>query len=219
MDVRRIVSLGPAEIQQALDRAKARYARHQNPSYAHYPNAPVGHLRGALGELAVKKWLEGLGCPFEAPGLKKDSPPDFLIRGPQGQLGIEVKTWSSAHWERLGRCISPKQYELFLQNDVDIVLWAILDEIDEEGQGFLGRNDQPWDQIEEKLKEEIDQGLEVILAGWVWLVEVEEWGEPRPTGYPGRETLNYQAPTEGQPMGRLERLLQRYCIKKVDSRE
>jgi hypothetical protein len=174
-------------------------------------------LRGALGELAVKKWLEGLGCPFEAPGLDRDSPPDFLIRGSRGQLGIEVKTWSSAHWERLGRCISPTQYNLFSKNNVDIVLWAILDEIDEEGRGFLGRNDQPWEEIEEKLKERIDQGLEVILPGWVWLVEVEEWGEPRLTGYPGRETRNYQAPNEGQPIVRLERLLRRCC--EVHSRE
>jgi len=93
---------------------------------------------------------------------------------------------------------------------VDILLWAILDEIDEEGRGFLGRNDQPWEEIERKLEEVIDEGLEVILPGWVWLVEVEEWGEARLTGYPGREILNHQAPNEGQPIVRLERLLKRY---------
>ncbi|MCS6894914.1 MAG: hypothetical protein NZZ60_02040 [Bacteroidia bacterium] len=204
------VSLHRQAILDAVRVAEDRHTRWQSYQKPHYPNKPLTHLRGALGEIAAEKWLSEQGVDF-MPCFRKQSSeknkPDFLIYPRKAiYLNMEVKTWSAAHWLPLGRCITPKQLHILSEiKCVDILLWLVVH--DEEFIQNLPAN-AAWEEIHQALG-----GVSVVditLAGWNWLVEVNDW-TLKPTGHGEEKILNYQAElSDMHDTGTLVKLLRRW---------
>lgn len=205
------VYLTQAEImEQGLPLAQGRFERWRDRQEFHYPNFPMTHLRGALGELAVEKWLTESRVDFipyfrqpEVEGHK----PDFILHLPQSLfVGVEVKTWAERYWLDMGRCITPKQlFTLSETKSVDIILWVIMHE-PEPFQSYTSQT--PWSAIRTAFR--TVGRVYFTLAGWNWLVEVDKW-KLRETGPESGKILNYQADLKDlHSIEILERLLRRW---------
>lgn len=206
------ILLSKSHLDDTLEIARSRYERWKKNTAAHYENHPLTHFRGALGEVAVEEWMhqKGIKAISKFREEKEASFPDFIIPLiPECiEVGIDVKTWAGIHWTKLGRCISPNQYEFLRQKRTDIILWAMTDDV-----FFWGKaSEVSWEKIEENIQKVLASergGLDVTLWGWSWLLEVPDWPLVA-TGY-NEKRENYQAPLERlHDMTLLERFLNQW---------
>jgi hypothetical protein len=88
-------------------------------------NSPVQHLVGKLGELATKKHLSvpqlRVYPYFE--NVVRSGPSDISVEFHDASIHIEVKSWRTKDWPRLGRCIRPEQFRKILSHR-NIVMWC-----------------------------------------------------------------------------------------------
>ncbi|MFV2044929.1 MAG: hypothetical protein ACC700_17045, partial [Anaerolineales bacterium] len=98
----------------------------------HYNNRFNSHFKGKIGELAVEAFLmnqEMRNTPhFRSPESEVLCDIEIEARAMGTRCRIEVKTWSSIHWDKLGRCVSVYQFGR-LRQKADRIVWAIVDEL------------------------------------------------------------------------------------------
>jgi hypothetical protein len=126
-------------------------------------NGPYGawnagrQVTGRLGEIACLRWInkhswlaaQGL---IAAAGFA-ESGADVLVSG----HGVEVKTFRRRWWQQYGPCVSANQLEAIVRNSTVISFWTLPD---------LPADASP------------DRPSHVTCRGWVFTVEIEEFGEP-----------------------------------------
>ncbi len=115
-----LVTLDQADLEVAFQLANSTFERYKN-LYGYYNNTPNSHLKGRLGELAVQKYLLGLGVALDPVfrDLTRDKECDIDVVG----CRLEVKTWSAVHWLDLGRCIAARQLPA-LSAKADAIVWC-----------------------------------------------------------------------------------------------
>lgn len=166
------VSLTSDQIQQARQLAKASYNQFKQRS-GYYTNTPQTHFIGKLGEIGALCCLEGVGLTCQAvfEDTKRLQECDIIVRE---TVRVEVKTWSSIHWDELGRCIAAGQIGA-LECKCDVVLWCVVsaDGLDPEHQAA-------------------EESCDVRVAGWSEVSDIRD-APMRVTGYGGMpQVMNYQ---------------------------
>ena len=139
------------------------------PGY--YYNTPDSHFRGKIGELACAQWAENSGVPCEP--IFKDAnrmqESDLRLGDPRAHR-IEVKTWNTAFWQNLGRCVAVNQMP-GIRAKADAVIWCVT-------------------------PDSIASGTTVAIAGWNTVAEIAQlppiWTGP----VGGRQVHNHQVPVE-----------------------
>jgi hypothetical protein len=170
------IELAIEDVQWAAQVARSSFARWAGQE-GYYDNRLNSHFKGKLGEVAVEKFLL-------AQNLKLDSHFRFSDRENLSDIvvkinryrkisRVEVKTWSSAYWQELGRCISVEQYP-DLQKKADVIIWCIVDTADMQK---ITDNPTP---------------LKAFLAGWTKMEDIAK-APIKLTGSGGmRKIENYQ---------------------------
>ena len=91
----------------------------------HYRNQWTSHLVGRLGEVAAEQCFSNRGLAvlahFRFP--EREAMCDIEIAATR----FDVKTWSAAFWNDLGRCVAVNQLPV-LERKADCVLWCVLHE-------------------------------------------------------------------------------------------
>jgi hypothetical protein len=126
------IELSIEDVQWAAHVARSSFARWAGqPGY--YDNRLNSHFKGKLGELAVEKFLLGknlkLDSHFRFPDRENLSDIVVKIKGYRKISRVEVKTWSSAHWQELGRCVSVDQYP-DLKKKADVIIWCVVNVVE-----------------------------------------------------------------------------------------
>lgn len=115
------VVISREQYQVAESLATETFAIYKN-SKGHYNNTANTHLRGKIGELAVSAWLDSNEIAHEAVFRDKNRMAEADILA--GQAFLEVKTWDTAYWADLGRCIAVDQLAK-LKNKASRVVWCV----------------------------------------------------------------------------------------------
>lgn len=81
---------------------------------------PVAAQRGALGELAAKKHLRGLGLKFLTANFRsRRGEIDLVFRDAECLIFVEVKTRSSENWTRPAAAVNARKRRLLSQTALD----------------------------------------------------------------------------------------------------
>lgn len=90
-------------------------------------NKVRGHYVGKLGEVAAQKMFKTKGirsiANFALPNHQNEADiflPDYHDDG----VRIEVKTWRSQEWSKMGRAIRCRQWDKIYEN-TDMILWCV----------------------------------------------------------------------------------------------
>lgn len=144
-----------------VEQTLARYGSRKG----YYRNTNNSHLVGRSGELAVANVLtskgESIEIAFSDPN--RDAMADIVWR----QLQVDVKTWTDSYWEKWGRCIAVKQYEV-LKSKATHIVWCT---------SSILENPNAW---------------RVKLVGWNLVLDISKFPK-RWTGPAGKQVYNYQA--------------------------
>lgn len=107
-----IETITPENLAEAEVLASREARRFRGRSGWYGTNGLAGHLTGKLGEWAVFQWAQRLGIPtrglFRAAAARRSA--DVTLAG----VPIEVKSFRSEVWSRLGGCVSTYQLESIL---------------------------------------------------------------------------------------------------------
>jgi len=131
--------------------------------FGHYRNTANSHLVGRLGEFAAYHQLRKMRLKPVANFININNDRVCDIDSRIGR--IEVKTWSAAHWENWGRCVSVAQYHS-IQRKTDLILWCVAYDVD---------SDNP----------------RIEFKGWNEVSDLLTM-KPKMTGAEGRQIHNYQ---------------------------
>ncbi len=119
-----IITLERDAIQWAVQAADESIARWSSAP-GHYRNQWTSHLVGRLGEAAAEQYLQSRGLAgvahFRFPA--REAMGDIELP----TLRLDVKTWSAAFWNDLGRCVAVNQLPV-LERKADGIVWCVLHE-------------------------------------------------------------------------------------------
>jgi hypothetical protein len=119
-----IISLDQDSLHWAIAAAEASLAR-WGSAPGHYRNQWASHLVGRLGEVAAEQFFASRGLVvlshFRFP--EREALCDIELAA----LRFDVKTWSAAFWNDLGRCAAVNQMPV-LERKADGILWCVLHE-------------------------------------------------------------------------------------------
>lgn len=144
----------------------------------HYANTLRSHFVGRVGEIAAEAHARRLALPYRANFYYPDREGLCDLEITEPRCRVEVKTWSRAYWERLGRAVSAGQLAA-VKERADVVWWMVVGEVPLDPYKLIW-----W------------EGVDVALAGWSWVEDIEAAGVVA-VGMPGREAkANYQVAAE-----------------------
>ena len=167
-----IITLERDAIQWAVIAADESIARWRSAP-GHYRNQWTSHLVGRLGEAAAERFLHSRGLTVQAHFRFPEREAMCDIELPA--MRLDVKTWSVAFWNDLGRCVAVNQLPV-LERKADCVLWCVLHE----------NAAQPKDAWLAK------QRVRVAVWGYSTLADIRQ-SPIRLTGRPGmRQVRNHQ---------------------------
>ena len=150
------IELASENVQWAARAAQSSFAKWESRQ-GYYNNRMGSHFIGKLGELAVEEFLlsQNLKLDSHFRFSDRENLSDIVVKINRYKKisRIEVKTWSHAYWQELGRCVSVDQYPV-LKNKTDLIVWCLVHEID--AKEMLGH----------------PQPVKVMLAGWSKIEDV-----------------------------------------------
>jgi hypothetical protein len=126
------IELTIEDVQWAAHAAQSSFSKWTGQE-GHYDNRLNSHFKGRLGEVAAEKFLlcQNLKLDSHFRFLDRENLSDIVVKinGYRKICRVEVKTWSNAYWQELGRCVSVDQYP-DLQKKADVIIWCVVDVLD-----------------------------------------------------------------------------------------
>jgi hypothetical protein len=117
------VTLNRTQIELAISLGEQTLARYI-AAYGEYNNTFNSHTKGRFGEIALETVFLAKGRTVISHFMNPASDPLCDMEVSPGNLRrLEVKTWSEAHWDNLGRCMSINQTKKLAQK-ADAVIWC-----------------------------------------------------------------------------------------------